>query len=274
AAELLREGDRVTGVRAKTPDGELVVKAPLTIGADGRHSTVRDSAGFVVEDIGAPMDVLWLRLPRRPEDDEAPLGRAAAGGIFVMIPRGDYFQCGYVVSKGAADEIKGRGLEAFRRSVEAMAPIMRGRTDAITSLDDVKLLTVAVDRLKTWCAPGVLCIGDAAHAMSPVGGVGINLAVQDAVAAANLLHAPLQARSVSLGQLQAVQRRREWPVKATQAAQVFIQKRVIAPTLAGATPKVPWPVLAVDRSPFLQGLIARLVGMGVRFEKVRSPAAP
>jgi 2-polyprenyl-6-methoxyphenol hydroxylase-like FAD-dependent oxidoreductase len=271
--DLIGDGEQVAGAVASGPDGELRIAAPLVIGADGRHSTVRDRAGFEVEDIGAPMDVLWLRLPRRGEDDGLPLGHATSGGILVMIPRGDYFQCGFVVPKGGAEAIKARGLDAFRRSIETMAPAMRGRTPSIETWDDVKLLTVAVDRLKSWCAPGVLCIGDAAHAMSPVGGVGINLAIQDAVAAANLLWAPLKAGQVSLEHLQAVQRRREWPTKATQGAQVFIQNRAIAPTLAGGSPRAPWPAKLVDRFPPLQGFLARALGMGVRFEHVRSPAA-
>ena len=274
ATGLVRDGDRVAGLTARTPDGELTIRAPLVVGCDGRTSTVRALAGLRVEDLGAPMDVLWMRLPRRPEDDDgAPLGRAIAGGILVMIPRGDYFQCGFVVRKGGADEIKARGLDLFKRSIEAMAPMLRGRTDALKSWDDVKLLTVSVDRLKSWCAPGLLCIGDAAHAMSPVGGVGINLAIQDAVASANLLYAPLRAGQVSLDDLQAVQKRREWPTKVTQAVQVFIQKRAIAPTLAGASPKAPWPAKLISALPPLQGLTARAAGMGARFEKVRSPAA-
>ena len=274
AIGLIREGDRVTGLTARTPDGELTIHADLVVGCDGRTSTVRDLAGLQVEDLGAPMDVLWMRLPRQPEDnDGVPLGRAIAGGILVMIPRGDYFQCGFVVPKGRAEEIEARGLDLFRRSIEAMAPMMRGRTDGLKSWDDVKLLTVGVDRLKTWCAPGLLCIGDAAHAMSPVGGVGINLAIQDAVATANLLYAPLRAGAVSLADLQAVQARREWPTKVTQGIQIFIQKHAIAPTLAGASPKAPWIAKLVSAVPPLQGLTARAVGMGARFEKVRSPAA-
>jgi 2-polyprenyl-6-methoxyphenol hydroxylase-like FAD-dependent oxidoreductase len=274
ALDLIRDGDRVTGVIARTPDGEARIAAALVVGADGRHSTIRERAGFEVEDIGAPMDVLWMRLPRHEGDDDVvPLGRAVAGAILVMIPRGDYFQCGYVVKKGGAEELQAKGLEAFKRSIEDAAPALRGRCDVLKSWDDVKLLTVAVDRLKTWCAPGVHCIGDAAHAMSPIGGVGINLAVQDAVATANLLWSPLKAGSVSLADLQAVQRRREWPTKVTQGAQVFIQNRAIAPTLAGSTPKAPWPAKVVDRVPLLQGLTARALGLGVRFERVRSPAA-
>ena len=274
AVDLIRDGERVRDVAAKTPGGEARIAAALVVGADGRHSTIRERAGFTVEDIGAPMDVLWMRLPRHEGDSGVvPLGRAVAGAILVLIPRGDYFQCGYVVKKGGAEELQAKGIEAFKRSIEDAAPALRGRCDVLKSWDDVKLLTVAVDRLKTWCAPGVLCIGDAAHAMSPIGGVGINLAVQDAVATANLLWSPLKAGSVSLVDLQAVQRRREWPTKATQGAQVFIQNRAIAPTLAGSTPKAPWPAKVVDRIPFLQGLTARALGLGVRFERVRSPAA-
>jgi len=274
ATDLIRDGERVCGLTARTPDGELRIRAALVVGCDGRTSTVRARAGLQVEDLGAPMDVLWMRLPRRPEDDDgAPLGRAISGGILVMIPRGDYFQCGFVVAKGGAGQIEARGLDVFKRSIEAMAPMMRGRTDGLKSWDDVKLLSVSVDRLKTWCAPGLLCIGDAAHAMSPVGGVGINLAIQDAVASANLLYAPLRAGQVSLDDLRAVQARREWPTKVTQAVQVFVQKRAIAPTLAGASPKAPWVAKLVSAFPPLQGLTARAVGMGVRFERVRSPAA-
>jgi len=274
ATGLIRDGDRIAGVTAKTPDGEVNIAATLVVGCDGRSSTVRDLAGLKVEDLGAPMDVLWMRLPRHPEDDAAaPLGHATAGGMLVMIPRGDYFQCGFVVKKGGADEIKAKGLEAFKRSIEAIEPMMHGRTDALKTLDDVKLLTVSVDRLTTWCAPGLLCIGDAAHAMSPVGGVGINLAIQDAVATANLLYGPLRAGHVSLEDLQAVQKRREWPTKVTQGVQIFVQKRAIAPTLAGAEPRAPWLAELLNALPPLQGLFARAVGMGARFEKVRSPAA-
>ncbi|HEY3797101.1 MAG TPA: FAD-dependent oxidoreductase [Caulobacteraceae bacterium] len=268
---LTRSNGVVTGVLAHTPGSDVEIAADLVIGTDGRHSTVRELLGLKVIDLGAPMDVLWLRLPRREGDEELPLGRILAGAILVMIPRGDYFQVGYVVPKGAADEIKAKGLEAFRRSLAHMAPAMADRMDTITSLDDVKLLTVAVDRLETWCVPGALCIGDAAHAMSPVGGIGINLAVQDAVATANILAGPLRGGGVALEDLRDVQRRREWPTKVTQAAQVAVQKRMIAPTLAGATPKAPMVAKLIDHTPFLQGLAARAVGMGVRFEAVRSP---
>jgi len=269
--DLVRLGGQVTGVKARTPDGELTVSAALVIGADGRDSRVRDLADLKVTDLGAPMDVLWMRLPRQPSDEGASLGHAVAGRILVLIPRGDYFQCGFVVAKGGAAEIQAQGIEAFRQSIETIVPAMRGRTGGIQSWDDVKLLSVTVDRLETWFAPGVLCIGDAAHAMSPVGGVGINLAVQDAVATANILWRPLADGTLSDADLKKVQHRREFPTKLTQAVQVFIQTRVIAPTLAGGTPKPPWPVKLLDIAPFLQRLPAAAVGLGVRREHVRSP---
>ena len=275
--DLVREGGRVSGVRARTPDGEITVSAALVVGADGRDSRVRELSGLKVTDLGAPMDVLWMRLPREAQDEGASLGHAVAGRILVMIPRGDYFQCGVVVAKGGAEAIKAQGIEAFRQSIETMVPRMRGRTGGLRSWDDVKLLSVSVDRLETWCAPGLLCIGDAAHAMSPVGGVGINLAIQDAVAAANLLWAPLGEGTVSEADLFEVQRRRAFPTRVTQAAQVFIQTRIIAPTLAGSAPRPPWAVKLLDIVPFLQRLPAAAVGLGVRREHVRSPdrhAAP
>jgi 2-polyprenyl-6-methoxyphenol hydroxylase-like FAD-dependent oxidoreductase len=273
AVDLIREDDRVAGVRARTPEGHLDILADLVVAADGRHSTLRERAGFEVEDLGAAMDVLWLRLPRHPDDGAVALGRLLAGRMLVMIPRGDYFQCAYLVKKGGADAVKAGSLEAFRRDIETIAPMMVGRTDALESWDDVKLLTVAIDRLKTWCEPGLLCIGDCAHAMSPVGGVGINLAIQDAVAAAGLLWAPLKAGRLSLADLQQVQRRREWPTKVTQLGQILVQNAVISPTLSGATPRVGWPVRLLSRTPWLQGLPARAVGLGVRPEHVRSPDA-
>jgi len=271
AVDLLQEDGQVAGVVAKTPAGDLVVRATLVVGADGRHSTVRQRAGLEIEDLGAPMDVLWLSLPRRPGDEVAPLGRLVAGRMLVMIPCGDYFQCGLVVKKGAADVVRAEGLEALKRSIETIAPMFAGRMDALASWDDVKLLTVTVDRLKTWHAPGLLCIGDAAHAMSPIGGVGINLAVQDAVAAAALLWAPLSRGRITSADLAAVQKRREWPAKVTQGVQMFIQQNVIAPILAGGEPRPGWPFQVLDRNPILQRLPARALGLGARPEHVRSP---
>jgi 2-polyprenyl-6-methoxyphenol hydroxylase-like FAD-dependent oxidoreductase len=235
---------------------------------------VRERAGLKVEDVGAPMDVLWMRMTRRDSDGAEALGRIAAGRMFVMIDRGDYWQCAYVIRKGAADEIKARGLDAFREAIVGVAPLLRDRVQELRSWDDVKLLTVKIDRLRQWHRPGLLCIGDAAHAMSPIGGVGINLAVQDAVATANRLAAPLRAGTLSEDDLKAVQRRRSYPAGMTQLLQVFIQKNVLSRVLASTqalTP--PWPVRLLSRCPMLQRIPARLVGLGIRREHVETPQA-
>ncbi|HEX9072347.1 MAG TPA: FAD-dependent oxidoreductase, partial [Pseudolabrys sp.] len=210
--DLIEEDGRVVGLRAKASDGDLEIGADLVVGCDGRHSTVRKRAGLGVEDIGAPIDVLWFRISRHSEDSSETFGHIAAGRMMVMLNRGDYWQCAYVIPKGKIDDIRQKGVPAFRDSVVYMSPSLRNRIGEIKSWDDVKLLTVAVDRLREWHRPGIICIGDAAHAMSPVGGVGINLAVQDAVATANILVEPLKAGRVTRGHLQAVQRRRSPPV--------------------------------------------------------------
>ena len=272
--DLIEENGRVVGVRATTPDGPLAVRAALTVGADGRHSTVRACAGLPVRDLGAPMDVLWMRLSRKPTDTDRPTGRFDRGRIFVMIHRGDYWQCGFVIPKGAHAEVKARGLDAFRADIAAVAPFVADRVGELKSWDDVKLLTVTVDRLRTWWKPGLLCIGDAAHAMSPVGGVGINLAIQDAVATANLLAEKLKTGRVTNADLAAVQRRRTLPVQLTQWLQVQVQKRVITRALSAKGPlKVPLAVRAFQRFPFLRRIPARLVGVGVRPEHVRTKDA-
>jgi 2-polyprenyl-6-methoxyphenol hydroxylase-like FAD-dependent oxidoreductase len=273
-SDLMVENGRVTGLRATTPSGELRVHADLVIGADGRHSTVRERAGLEIIDVGAPMDVLWMRLSRRPEDPGQTLGRFDAGRVFVMLNRDDYWQCAFVIPKGGFDDIKSRGIEAFREEVAHLAPYLRDRTFELGDWSDVKLLSVSVDRLRTWHRPGLLCIGDAAHAMSPVGGVGINLAIQDAVAAANILAPSLKQGALSEDDLRAVQRRREFPTRATQAMQVFIQNRVIGRVL-NSTQKLsaPLPVRLLRLMPFLTRLPARLIGLGVRPEHVRTPAA-
>jgi len=272
---LLKDGDRVTGLRAKTPEGSLEVHADLVVGADGRHSVVRDLAGLEVEDLGAPMDVLWLRLSKRPDDGTQTLGRIEAGRFFIMLDRGDYWQCAFVIPKGGYEELRRRGLEAFRDEIAKLNPALANRMQEIASWDDVKLLTVRVDRLKRWYAPGVLCIGDAAHAMSPVGGVGINLAVQDAVAAANILARPLRQGAVSVALLRQVQERRQLPTRLTQALQVFIQKRVISAVLALRTkPRAPLVAKLLNRLPWLRRIPARVVGMGFRPEHVESPELP
>jgi 2-polyprenyl-6-methoxyphenol hydroxylase-like FAD-dependent oxidoreductase len=273
--DLLWDGDRVVGLRAKLPDGTLDVSADLVVAADGRHSKLRALAGLEVEDLGAPMDVLWLRLPRRPGDGSQTLGRIQAGRLFVMLDRGDYWQCAYVIPKGGFEALRAQGIEAFRADLVALNPALADRVDGIGSWDDVKLLTVRVDRLKRWCRPGLLCIGDAAHAMSPVGGVGINLAIQDAVAAANILAETLRARLVTEELLAKVQKRRQWPTEMTQAVQLFVQKRIISNVLGmTATPRPPFIITLFNRFPLLRRIPARLIGMGFRPEHVRSPELP
>src|SRR3954447_2001672 len=266
---LIQEGGRTVGVRATDPDGPLEIRADLVVGADGRHSTVREASGLAVRQLGAPMDVLWFSLPRRPSDPGDTVGVFDAGRIFVQINRGDHWQCGYVIAKGTLDELRGRGLPAFQQSVAALAPFAADRVGTLASWDDVKLLTVAVDRLETWHRPGVLCIGDAAHTMSPVGGVGINLAVQDAVVAANLLAAPLREGRLTEADLARVQRRREMPARVTQRLQVLVQNRVITRVLGreGAL-KPPLALKLLARFPRLRRLPARLIGIGVRPEHI------
>jgi 2-polyprenyl-6-methoxyphenol hydroxylase-like FAD-dependent oxidoreductase len=271
---LVEEAGRVRGVAVTTPEGPLEVRAELVVGADGRHSTVRERAGLVVDNLGAPIDLLWMRLPRRPGDPSQPLGRFDRGKIFVMIDRGDYWQCGYVIPKGGIDEARQRGLEALRADIAEIAPFMHDRVGELKDWDDVKLLTVVVDRLQEWSRPGLLCIGDAAHAMSPIGGVGINLAIQDAVAAANLLAAPLRAGAVAPADLRKVQRRRQLPTRLTQRLQVFIQDRVTSRVLASQRRlSLPWLLRLFRRFPALRRIPARLVGIGFRPEHVRTPDA-
>jgi 2-polyprenyl-6-methoxyphenol hydroxylase-like FAD-dependent oxidoreductase len=272
--DLLEDGERVVGVRAVTPEGPLEVRADLVVGADGRHSTVRAKAGLRVDDLGAPMDVLWLRLPRGPDDPRNPLGYFDRGKILVLLDRGDYWQCGYVIPKGTFEEIRQRGLGAFRAGLAEIAPFLRDRVGALASWDDVKLLTVVVDRLRRWYRPGLLCIGDSAHAMSPVGGVGINLAIQDAVAAANLLAGPLRNGSATPADLRRVQDRRTFPTRTTQRLQVIIQNRVIRRALASRKQfSLPWPLRLLRRFPALRRIPARLIGIGVRPEHVQTPDA-
>jgi 2-polyprenyl-6-methoxyphenol hydroxylase-like FAD-dependent oxidoreductase len=270
--DLLEEGGRVVGVRVTTPEGPLKVRASLVVGADGRHSTVRSRARLIVADLGAPIDVLWFRLSRKPGDRRNPLGNFDRGKVFIMLDRGDYWQCGYVIPKGALDDIRQRGLEAFREGICEVAPFMRDRVGELTSWDEVKLLTVVVDHLRRWYRPGLICIGDAAHAMSPVGGVGINLAIQDAVATANLLAAPLRAGRVREADLRQVQARREWPARLTQRLQVFIQDRVISRVLASqqqlSPPRFLWLFQWI---PGLRRVPARLIGIGFRPEHIRTP---
>jgi 2-polyprenyl-6-methoxyphenol hydroxylase-like FAD-dependent oxidoreductase len=271
--DLIDENGTIAGVCAQTPDGPLEIRAELVVGADGRHSTVRARAGFQVDDLGAPIDVLWMRLSKTPSERAAAVaGHFDAGRILVALDRGDYWQCAYVIPKGGFEALRARGLQALRDDVSAVAPEFSSRVDELRDWDDVKLLTVTVDRLREWYRPGLLCIGDAAHAMSPIGGVGINIAIQDAVAAANILADSLYAGTAPVRELAKVQRRRMFAVRATQAGQVFIQNRVIGAVLASSGPTpVPWPVKLVQRFPVLGYIPARLVGVGIRPEHVRTP---
>lgn len=269
ATELIEEGARVAGVRARTGEGEVEIRADLVVAADGRNSVLRNRAGLAVEDVGAPMDVLWFRLPAAPGDAGETMGRFGAGSILVLIYRGDYWQCAYVIAKGALDGLKAAGLPAFRDAVAAASPFARERLEAIASWDDVNLLTVRVDRLRQWHRPGFLCIGDAAHAMSPIGGVGVNLAVQDAVAAANVLAAPLKAATLAPAHLGAVQRRRMFPTRVTQAIQVAMQNAIIGPMLnLTEQPEPPLALRLMQHIPLLQRIPARILGLGVRREHV------
>jgi 2-polyprenyl-6-methoxyphenol hydroxylase-like FAD-dependent oxidoreductase len=266
---LIEDGGRVVGVTATTPQERLEVRALLVVGADGRHSIVRARAGLPVQDLGAPIDVLWMRLARRPGDPNQPLGRFDRGKVFVMLDRGDYWQCAYVIAKGGIDAIRQRGLDAFRADITAIAPFLADRVGELKDWNDIKLLTVVVDRLRQWWRPGLLCIGDSAHAMSPIGGVGINLAIQDAVATANLLSGPLLRGEVTPADLARVQRRRMFPTRVTQYLQILIQDRVISRVLAGQGPLPrPWPVRLFQRFPVLRRIPARLIGLGIRPEHV------
>ncbi len=265
---------RSPACRANTPEGPVEIRADLTIGCDGRHSIVRQCANLEVEEIGAPMDVLWFRAGKRADETESVFARLEPGKMMVTFDRGDYWQCAYVIAKGQYDAVKARGLDAFRADVVGMAPILKTGMSDVKTWDDVKLLTVAINRLKRWTRPGLLCIGDAAHAMSPVGGVGVNLAVQDAVATANLLAAKLAKGCPSEDELDAVRRRREFPVRMTQAMQVMVQNNIISVALKpGDQPlKVPLFARVINAVPWLQGITARFLGLGVRPEHVRSPA--
>ncbi|MGC2051004.1 MAG: FAD-dependent monooxygenase, partial [Methylovirgula sp.] len=247
----------------------------LTVGADGRHSIVRAKAGFTPLNIGAPMDVLWFRLSRKAGDSSETFGRAEAGQMLVLINRGDHWQCGYVIPKGGFDALKRQDVAVLRQQLAALVPFLADRVAEIKSWDDVKLLTVAVDRLPLWHKPGLLCIGDAAHAMSPIGGVGVNVAIQDAIAAANILAPALRSgKPVSDALLGAVQKRREPAVKLTQAMQVFIQNRAITNVLRGTGKiRAPWIVRLFNYVPWLRRWPARFVGLGFRMERVKSPRA-
>jgi len=267
---LLIENGVVTGLAATSPDGPLEIRARLVLSADGRHSVLRQEAGLPLKTLSAPIDVLWFRIGKGDMAAEQVLGHVSQGRFMVTIDRGDYWQCAYVIPKGGADAIKAGSLAAFKETIAAVTPYLAAHVDDIASWDDVKLLSVTVDRLEHWSRAGLLCIGDAAHAMSPIGGVGINMAIQDAVAAANMLTPVLERDApVPDSVLDGVRRRRLLPTRVTQAFQVAVQNRVLVPTLAGVPLKIPFLVKLLDRVPALQGLRARFIGIGVRPEHVR-----
>jgi 2-polyprenyl-6-methoxyphenol hydroxylase-like FAD-dependent oxidoreductase len=273
---LIRDGERVVGVQGSASDGPFEVRADLVVGCDGRTSTVRGASGLLVEDLGAPIDVLWFRLSKKPADPEQVLGRLRTDSMIVTIDRNDYWQCAFVIGKGGIGRIHAAGLEAFKVAVADSARFLSDRVDELKSFDDVKLLSVSVDRLTRWSRPGLLCIGDAAHAMSPVGGVGINLAIQDAVATANLLAAKLKAGTLEDADLDTVRQRRLFPAKVIQGLQVAIHNRVLKPAISGKarTLKVPLPLKILDANAWLRRWPAQILGMGVRPEHVRSPDSP
>jgi 2-polyprenyl-6-methoxyphenol hydroxylase-like FAD-dependent oxidoreductase len=270
---LIEESGRVVGLRAETPDGPIEVRADLVIGADGRHSTVRAAAGLEVRALGVPLDVLWFRISRRESDPGEVMARFAKRRMCVMIDRGGYWQVAYLIRKGSFDAVKARGLDAFRDEVRRAIPYLDTRVGEIASWDDVRLLTVAIDRLERWHRPGLLCIGDAAHAMSPVGGVGINLAIQDAVATANILAGRLRDGAPASDDLARVQRRREFPTRVTQRLQMLVQNGLIDPILRGEREAVPpLAMRIIGRCSMLQRFAGRLMGVGVRPEHVRTPS--
>jgi 2-polyprenyl-6-methoxyphenol hydroxylase-like FAD-dependent oxidoreductase len=269
AVDLIEENGRVVGVRARTIRGAVEIRADLVVGCDGRHSTIRAKADLKSDDYGAPMDVMWFRLSRKLSDSEETFGHIEDGRMMVMLNRTDYWQCAYVIPKGTADEVKQAGLDKFRKTVAEMSPFASDRVNEIESWDTVKLLTVAVDRLRRWYRPGLICIGDAAHAMSPIGGVGINLAAQDAVAAANILAEPLRRHAVTIETLRDVQRRREFPTRFTQRLQILVQNNIIGPALMGRRPKAPL-FMKMLQWPLLRRIPGRLLALGIRPEHVRT----
>jgi 2-polyprenyl-6-methoxyphenol hydroxylase-like FAD-dependent oxidoreductase len=274
ATGLIEEGERVTGLKAQTLAGQLDITATLTVGADGRNSTVREQAGLKVEELGAPIDVLWFRIPRKPDDPGQVLGRFNSGKVMVMLNRDSYWQCGFVIRKGSFEDFKQRGFERFHQDLVGIAPFLADRVSELSDWNEISLLTVKVDRLLQWYRPGLLCIGDAAHAMSPIGGVGINLAIQDAVATANILSQKLLDGTVSIEDLKSVQQRRSLPTRLTQGFQVLAQERVLGPALDDSEPSsAPWFLKMFRTFKFLQRLPAYMVGVGVRPEHVKTSDA-
>jgi 2-polyprenyl-6-methoxyphenol hydroxylase-like FAD-dependent oxidoreductase len=272
--DLLMEDSRVVGVRAKTARGELEVRADLVIGADGRHSTLPACAGLEQRQFGVPIDVLWMRISKKQGDPKQTLGFFQHGKLLVLLDRDDYWQCGFVIPKGAFDEIKARGLAQFQNDITGFADFLRDRVAELDDWSKIKLLTVQVNRLRDWCCEGLLCIGDSAHAMSPAGGVGINLAIQDAVATANLLAEKLQRGPVQVGDLRKVQTRREWPTRLIQGMQIFIHRRIVTGRASGEEQtSIPFVLRLLKWFPILRQIPARFIGMGPRPEHIHSPTA-
>jgi 2-polyprenyl-6-methoxyphenol hydroxylase-like FAD-dependent oxidoreductase len=274
AEGVVEEQGKVVGVRVQEKDRSYVVRSDLVVAADGRHTTLRGSAGLASVDVGAPIDVLWFRLPRDSQRHPSRTGGVIrAGAMLVTLNRDAYWQCAFVIPKGSLERLQQAGIAAFRAGIVETAPFLADVVGTLASWEDVKLLTVQINYLPQWYRDGFLAIGDAAHAMSPVGGVGINLAIQDAVAAANLLAEPLRNGTLRTEHLLQVQKRRLWPARVTQKAQVAIQNEVLSPLLAQtqAPSRPPLPVKLLQRLPLLRRLPARLVGIGVRPERVRTP---
>jgi 2-polyprenyl-6-methoxyphenol hydroxylase-like FAD-dependent oxidoreductase len=269
ATELIEKHGRIVGVRAATPDGDLEIRTALIVGADGRNSIVREKAGLKIERFGIPRDVLWMRLTHRPDDPAFVMGHGGPRQGFVMIDRGAYWQCGYVVRKGSFDDVKASGLDAFRAAVASISPLPPERMDEVRSWDDIHVLSIRIDRLSSWWRPGLLCIGDASHAMSPIGGFGVNLAIQDAVAAANILAEPLRGGRLADKHLAAVQARRSFPTKATQKMQLMMQG---ARSNNGQRNEPSSFMRRIARWPILAHLAGRLVGLGFRTEHVQERA--
>jgi len=268
---LIEEQGHVVGVRASTPAGPVDIRADLVIAADGRNSVVRDLSGLVVEDIGAPMDVLWMRLSKRADDPDLMI-YSDRGKAFVLFERGEYWQCGFSIPKGAAKEMQTSGVEELRSAIVALAPAFHDRMRELRDWNDVKVLTVRVDRLRRWYRPGLLCIGDAAHAMSPVGGVGINLAIQDAVAAANILAEPLSQGMLTVEDLARIQRRREFPTRLTQHIQEVMRRQQAGSADRPGSRGLPWPMRLLERTTIPRRVRTRFIGLGIRPEHVRTPA--
>ena len=266
--DLITGNGRVRGVVVHSPEGPVDVLADLVVGCDGRHSRIREAAGFEVQEFGVPIDVLWFRIPRLGNDPEQIFGNINYGKMLILIPRGDYFQAGLIIRKGSFAEIQQRGLEAFREDIRRIAPYLGDRVNELHDWDQIKLLSVQINRLRRWHRPGLLCIGDAAHAMSPAGGVGINLAVQDAVATANLLAEPLRQGRVTEALLARVQQRREFPARVIQFLQ-FNAHQAFETVFRNPGPAhAPWQMKAVLGIPGFQRVTARVIGVGIRPEHI------